>query len=295
MKTYTPDYYKKFKCIAHRCRHSCCIGWEIDIDEDTLDFYEAMEGRKYKYIKDSISYDGTPHFKLLDGDRCPHLKDDGLCRIICDFDEGALCDICADHPRFRNFYEHFTEEGLGLCCEEAARIILSETEPFSINTDTKKATTEEKLFFSLREKALAILQDRQKNMRERFSCLAKEFGFEFSFSLKDACQKFLALERLDNSWTDILESLSESEFDEKVLETEFQKETENIACYFIFRHLSDGIETGEYEKIVKFVIVSCCLLTALWQNGTDLIDSARLFSSEVEYSEENMERIVKEV
>ena len=25
-----PDYYPKFHCLAQRCRHSCCIGWEIE-------------------------------------------------------------------------------------------------------------------------------------------------------------------------------------------------------------------------------------------------------------------------
>ena len=29
-----PDFYGKFKCTAEKCRHSCCIGWEIDIDDD---------------------------------------------------------------------------------------------------------------------------------------------------------------------------------------------------------------------------------------------------------------------
>ena len=29
-----PTFYRDFKCIANRCTDSCCIGWEIDIDED---------------------------------------------------------------------------------------------------------------------------------------------------------------------------------------------------------------------------------------------------------------------
>ena len=37
-----PNYYKDFLCIADKCRHSCCIGWEIDIDEETLEFYELF-------------------------------------------------------------------------------------------------------------------------------------------------------------------------------------------------------------------------------------------------------------
>ena len=36
-----PRYYSDFKCIADKCRHSCCVGWEIDVDERTLVRYRA--------------------------------------------------------------------------------------------------------------------------------------------------------------------------------------------------------------------------------------------------------------
>ena len=38
MKIIVPDYYKDFKCLAGDCKHSCCIGWEVDIDADTLEY-----------------------------------------------------------------------------------------------------------------------------------------------------------------------------------------------------------------------------------------------------------------
>ena len=44
MKLYAPDYYTKFACIADKCQHSCCIGWEIDIDEETLSYYNSVSG-----------------------------------------------------------------------------------------------------------------------------------------------------------------------------------------------------------------------------------------------------------
>jgi hypothetical protein len=44
MKQFTPDYFNTFKCIADKCTHSCCIGWEIDVDEVTLDFYKSIKG-----------------------------------------------------------------------------------------------------------------------------------------------------------------------------------------------------------------------------------------------------------
>ena len=39
-----PSYYKTFQCIADKCEHSCCIGWEIDIVEDSYDYYMGIEG-----------------------------------------------------------------------------------------------------------------------------------------------------------------------------------------------------------------------------------------------------------
>ena len=36
-----PDYSEGFRCIAGKCRHSCCIGWEIDIDEKTYEKYRT--------------------------------------------------------------------------------------------------------------------------------------------------------------------------------------------------------------------------------------------------------------
>ena len=40
-----PHYYKAFHCIASDCRDNCCVGgWEIDIDEETAQYYLSMEG-----------------------------------------------------------------------------------------------------------------------------------------------------------------------------------------------------------------------------------------------------------
>ena len=72
-----PSFYDDFKCIASRCKDNCCIGWEIDVDQPTLE--------KYKFhpeIMQKISLDGTPHFVLGERDRCPFLQKDNLCEII---------------------------------------------------------------------------------------------------------------------------------------------------------------------------------------------------------------------
>ena len=59
-----PAYYPRFSCIADKCRHSCCIGWEIDIDSDTLQTYAGMADGYGKTIRASIDPSETPHFQL---------------------------------------------------------------------------------------------------------------------------------------------------------------------------------------------------------------------------------------
>ena len=294
MKTYTPNYYNKFNCLADKCKHSCCIGWEIDIDEETLELYEAMEGKEGKKLRESISYEGTPHFKLKDGARCQNLRDDGLCQLICDHTESVLCDICADHPRFRNFFESFTETGLGLCCEAAVNIVLNDKEPFSIGTDIKKAADDEEVFcLKRRKKAFDILQNREKSITARFEELANAFGVSFDFDLKETVKLYLSLERLDDGWTQYLESIKD--FDAKIFEDgSYSEKFENLACYFVFRHFADGMYDGDYEARIGFVLMSCYLIGAMVQSGKDIEEVVRMYSSEAEYSEENMKKLLSQ-
>ena len=58
-----PNYYKKFKCIADKCRHSCCVGWEIDIDKDTMRKYSELSHPYGKKIRESIENDTFDEFK----------------------------------------------------------------------------------------------------------------------------------------------------------------------------------------------------------------------------------------
>ena len=103
MLTVYPDYYPTFRCIAGACKHSCCIGWEIDIDEESLARYKAMPGPLGERLRNHISADDPPHFVLGEGERCPFLNERNLCDLILEGGEGLLCQICDDHPRFRNF------------------------------------------------------------------------------------------------------------------------------------------------------------------------------------------------
>ena len=259
----TPNYYDKFRCIADKCKHNCCIGWEIDIDDETMQYYNSLESTLGDRIRCSVEGE-EPHFVLCEGDRCPFLNEHNLCDIISELGEDGLCDICHLHPRFRNFYSNFCETGLGLCCEEAARLILSEKEKFYVKMPEEiELSDEETEFFQIRKEILFVLQDRSKSVLERFSILSQMFELECDYSLCDLCDVYLDLERLDDSWTNELLGLKEFSFDKSIFTDDyFAVYLENIAVYFVFRHLANAMEFGDYANYVKFALVSTYMISA---------------------------------
>ena len=58
MKLIAPECYPDFHCIAGECRHSCCIGWEIDIDPESLCRFQQLPGAMGERIRQNIETDG---------------------------------------------------------------------------------------------------------------------------------------------------------------------------------------------------------------------------------------------
>lgn len=297
-----PSYYNKFRCIADRCRHNCCIGWEIDVDEKTLCFYNTLDGEMGDKIRRSIDAESAS-FTLCDGERCPMLNENGLCDIMLKYGHDALCDICRNHPRFSNVYSGFCETGLGLCCEEAARIVLSEKEPFVVQLPEKEVLSErEKEFFGIRNEIFETLQNRQKTIYQRLCDLAKSFELDFRFDIEKLRNTYLCLERLDEEWTERLNELSCFCFDEKVFsEEKYQLPFEQLSVYFVFRHLTDAVWYGDFRQRVGFVLESVYLLGALVEkrsrNGSfeEMVDLVRMYSAEIEYSTENVDSLLEQM
>ena len=135
MKVRRPEYYDRFRCIAGACSDSCCIGWEIDIDEEKEALYRKIPGALGERMKHCIDWE-EGHF-ILQGkeERCPFLNQENLCDLILELGEESLCDICREHPRFYDWFDGLTEAGLGLCCEAAGRLVLAQEEPVRFVTE----------------------------------------------------------------------------------------------------------------------------------------------------------------
>ncbi len=282
MQILVPDYYNNFRCIADKCEHNCCIGWEIDIDEDTLSLYKEIGGELGKRLSDNISLDGCPHFILKEHDRCPFLNKNGLCDIITELGDGALCDICADHPRYRNYFDDRLEMGLGLCCEEAARIILSNEHKVKlVDIDTGVPVA----VFPERQRLLDILQDRSLPLKDRLKELC-------ALPDKDYFAFFSSLERLSGEWDGYLELLKCKTADISEFDTVF----EQLAVYFLLRHSAESLLISSFVSALSVYIIQKISAALKYKNGTltldEIIEISRMYSSEIEYSDENTEKMI---
>ena len=308
MQELVPSYYPKFRCIADRCRHSCCIGWEIDIDPETLERYDDPTVPIFRRFQTDIDRTDPPHFRLDEKERCPFLNQCGLCDIILQMGEDSLCQICADHPRFRNFFSGRTETGLGLCCEAAAELILFRKEPFVLRAltdgeDPETLTEEETEFLFLRDQIFSVLQNRRKPMGTRLRETEDLMGIRLpDKTIREWAENYRSLEQLDPLWNNILDILmkDESPSDLPYNETPWEIPLENLAVYFVFRHLADALDDERLEARLAFCTLSVRILYAIYRNiltekgqvtTEDSIDAARLYSSEIEYSEDNMETL----
>jgi lysine-N-methylase len=188
-----PDYFSEFSCIAGDCKDSCCLGWEIDIDDKSYEYYKTVGGAFGEMLRQNIKeYENDEEdayeshgFILKEGRRCPFLNENQLCVIYQELGEQALCDVCTDTPRDFLEYGGARELALSASCPEAGRLIYRNKEKMKVvekeisepfpweETEDEKVLADEILF--ARNQAITILQNRSIRVEERV-CACLEYA-----------------------------------------------------------------------------------------------------------------------
>ena len=300
MKLSVPEYYKEFKCIADKCKDTCCKGWEIDIDKKTHEFYKNVPGDLGKKLKNNISSENPTHFILNEHGKCPFLNNNNLCDIFIKLGEEHLCKICTLHPRYFEWFENQKEGGIGLCCEEAARIILSQDRNFKtyeIETEYESFDIYDKNLYSylydIRNDIINFLDDTSipldmricnilKNVREiqeridtkellePYKILTIE-NLALKKDFKPLLNFFLKLEFLEPSWSQNFKNsiTKHTEFINKITEFEIANPKidlylKNIAIYFIWRYFLKGAFDKDIYSKVNLMAMSVIVIKYLF-------------------------------
>ena len=267
-----PTFFDNFKCIADKCTDTCCKGWEIDVDADTLDFYNQIDGDDGEFVRARLIHgDGV---KLcLEGERCRFLREDNLCELIIRLGEECLCDICREHPRFYSQSENICEVGVGLCCPEAARLWLEFPSEFIIEDDEYTPSESERRSLEAQIEVINFLAHGDGTLGKRlFSLLGGEYAENTYEQLRVLYASLEALdEHFGESFCMELPRVSDERF-------------ARLAAYFVYRY---WFLLGK-ELCIKFCAASLVMIAAMVK---ELPEAAKDYSKEVEYDPDNLDKI----
>lgn len=308
-----PTYYDHFKCLASACPDSCCKEWEVEIDDRTAAYYRSLPGalgdRLRSVLKDDPDW-GT--VMTIENGRCPMWRNDGLCRIQAELDHDALCKTCRDFPRLCHDYGTFQEYGLELSCPEAARLILTCTSTAYASEEVSGGDAPDydadamNILLKTREEAIGILACPDYSVTEALvlllyygyqaqSLLDGEDVPDFQPKLLLREAKFMAIPGGEEALVEFFRSLEmltlewQARLSAPLPVVPWATELKNLARYFIERYWLQAVSDYDLVSRVKLAVVSCIMVHLL---GGNVIQTAQLYSKEIENSDENVDSIL---
>lgn len=154
-------YLETFKCIGSLCEDTCCVGWDVDIDQGTYAYYQSLaDDPLSRKIKSKVRPNLTCGDKAIDfasvilsnNKHCPFLDHDKLCEIQRAYGELALSNVCTNFPRFYNQVDHVLEITGTFSCPEISRMALSDPQMMveTVTPITQKELKARRMIFSKR-------------------------------------------------------------------------------------------------------------------------------------------------
>lgn len=321
MKTRVPDYFDEFSCLAGACPHSCCIGWEVVIDDETAHRYQTAPGPLGDRLRAALKRDADGDLCFpLNGGRCPFLNAENLCDLHCAWGPEATSVTCREHPRFTEDYGPFREITLSASCPAANALLLGSTAPLTFSereTDEPIEDGDEWLswLLPLRERLLDLLRERSRPLNarlRRFLLLAQAaqtcIDAEETEAIPDlpvprdlsdlsehgrtdplfpnALRLLAAQEPLESDWPEVLtrgETAPEADISEPLLE--------RVAVYFAFRYLLKAVNDGELLGRAAFCVFAVQVIRRL-AAVCGLPEALRRFSAEVEHNEDALDTLI---
>lgn len=314
--------FTSFRCIAGACPDTCCAGWEVDLDEDTLRRYHQLPGALGNEIRSAICQEDDYTFFRLKNGQCPFLNKEKLCRLILALGEDSLSVTCREHPRFWEEYGNTRETCLSISCPEAARLLLEEPLELCVQETDESAPEDPELnpaFFRqllIYRRALFALSRSHRSLADRLSMAldAAENGITLpeDDEIPPDFWDSLPAPPLQLSLTDYFAAMESMEFTRPQLkellprviasgaplplaDSEAADAGGRILFYFLYRYVLRGVWSGLVAEKVRFAVYSTAAILALSQHmdapsaHLQILDAAVLYSREVEHSPENLE------
>jgi hypothetical protein len=167
VKYYYLDLYRDFSCLAGKCPSTCCSGWKICVDTESVERFRSLsdETLREDILEHMVQRDGQYYFKNSRDGRCGMLDEDGLCRIQRNTEESVLCVTCRKYPRLAGKVRGDVWMSMAASCPVVASFLWSGSLGFFC--------VEEGISHPVDILDIPMLQDRLDFVRERYGISLK--------------------------------------------------------------------------------------------------------------------------
>ena len=126
MKDYAISYMDEFGCLGADCPQTCCKGWQILVDEQTLAVIQQEEAPLARKMRGKIRRRGQTQIRKRLG-RCPFHTKERLCQLQKEGHTQWMPLVCREYPRRIVAFSDRRELTLELACPAAAELFLQHT------------------------------------------------------------------------------------------------------------------------------------------------------------------------
>lgn len=163
--------YDNFKCIADKCRFTCCEGWDVGIDTDTYNKWKKendISGHILDNVKIKRCGSETEYFINKEANEaCAFLDKQGLCQIVKSHGEDYLSLTCHMFPRIENIFEDKKELLLSCACPEVVELISNITEKIDIIPENAANLKSHLLELEIRKAVVNIIQQENFSLEDK--------------------------------------------------------------------------------------------------------------------------------
>ena len=160
--------YNSFKCIADKCKFTCCSGWDINIDSNTYGKWNK-EKNKCQDMLDGLKFVDEDYIIInkRTSEACPFLDNKGLCNIVKSNGDEYLSLTCQKFPRIENIFEGIKELTLSCSCPEVVDIIDKvEEEIILVKSDNDEGTSLP-IEIKIRDTIIKIIKEKDLNIESK--------------------------------------------------------------------------------------------------------------------------------
>lgn len=301
MKIVKPTFYKNFKCIAGDCPDSCCQGWEVDADAQSLEYYKSLsDDLEIKQRIDRVlsvdEFDNTI-FTLAEKKRCPFLNSENLCDMHIAIGGEHTPYTCRTFPRFIYDFGATREIGVSFSCPVASDMMYNLDEfDFEQELNDELPTLNDidaQTYYTLlkaRNTAYSIAKNRDMTVSSRLVELL-HFAQKIQRELGDYDEGgdsigffdvFKNPELINPEWEQRVDNPNVKPVSNSVA-------NENIIMYFLYKYFMQAVYDLDVLSKVKMAVDGVLVNTYFGEDSWGV----HLWSKETEHSQYNMDRYKK--